>query len=135
MGYFMGILKRFRKKVEQQTIKTEPTELEKLCSDTPEIYEALKDSMFLDPSIINLTPKDVVERAKEFEKAGDTLRAAVWYKIAGGLAIYEGVVPQVKKFFQKYAELTGKTPKILEKTDEAVKKAQEYYKIYGKRNG
>jgi hypothetical protein len=43
--------------------------------------------------------EDAEERAKEFEKSGDKLRAIIYYRMAGGLAIYEGNVEKVKEFF------------------------------------
>ncbi|MHA1723157.1 MAG: hypothetical protein ACTSXW_08780 [Candidatus Baldrarchaeia archaeon] len=109
---------------------TEKTELEKLCSSTPKIYEALKEFLLLDPTRIDIDLRDAIENAKKFEKTGKTLSAASWYRIAGGLAIYKGDVKQVKKIFTRYAELTGKKLKILELTEEAVKAAQRYYKEY-----
>ncbi len=104
--------------------------LKELCSTDIEVFEALKDTLFLDPRKINFSLNDAVSKARELEKSKDTLRAAVWYRIAGGLAIYEGDASKVREYFGKYAELTGRQPKILQIPDEAVKKAQEYYKKY-----
>lgn len=106
------------------------TELERLCVDDLEVYEALKDTMFLDPRKIDVSIKDAVAKAREFERAKNDLRAAIWYRIAGGLAIYEGDVAKVKEYFGKYAKLTKRELKILEVADRAVKKAQEYYKEF-----
>jgi len=134
----MKVLRRLFKKKEKKEKKIEnatkgemePTELEKICSNSPEIFEALKDTMFLDPRKVDITLEDAITRATKFEKKKDKLRAAVLYKIAGGLAIYKGDVSKVKKCFGKYSKLTGRKLKILENTDEAVKKATEYYKKY-----
>jgi len=134
----MGILDRLLKRKEKQNeeevkieeVKTGPTELEKLCAGNSEVLEALRDTMFLDPTKIEFSIKDALVNAKEMEKAKDELRAAIWYRIAGGLAIHEGDVSKVKEYFGKYAKLTGKKLKILEITEEAVKKAQEYYRKY-----
>ena len=132
----MGILDRlFRKKREEKAVKEsykykEPTDLERICSDSPKLFEALKETMFLDPTKIEVSFEDAISRAKELEKSKDKLRAAVWYRIAGGLAIYEGNVSKVKECFTRYAKLTGVNLKILEVADEAVKKAHEYYKKY-----
>jgi len=134
MGLFSWIFKKEKKKenkVKEEVEKeTGLTELEKLCIGDLEVFDALKDTMFLNPRKIDISLEDAVSKAKELEKAKDTLRAAIWYKIAGGLAIYEGNVSKVKECFSKYAELTKIRPKILEIPDKAVKRAQEYYKKY-----
>ena len=36
-------------------------------------------------------------------RKGDTVGAAVNYRIAGALAIYEGDINKVKKYFSKYS--------------------------------
>jgi len=133
MGFLNRLLRREKNKkevVDANGIKV--TELEELCSQ-PEVYEALRNTMILDPQKIVISYEDALSRAKEFEKAKENLRAAIWYRIAGGLAIYEGNVLNVKKCFSKYAELTKKSLKILEIPEKAVEKAQEYYKKYLKR--
>jgi len=132
----MSFLSRlFKRKENKQVVEkteggTELTDFEKFFNDTPEISEALKETMFLDPRKIDISIKDVVSKAKEMEKAKNPLRAAMWYRIAGGLAIYEGDSSKVLEYFGKYAKLTGRQLKILQIADEAVKKAQEYYKKY-----
>ena len=132
MSFFKGLFKRKKKEevIENAEEKSESTELETFCSDAPEILEALKDTMFINPLRFDVSLKDALSKAKQFEKEGDNVRAALWYRIAGGLAIYEGDVSKVKDYFSKYAKLTGKKLKILEVTEEAVKKAQEYYQRY-----
>ena len=129
----MSFLKKLiRKKKEEvkfaasQEIKK--TELEEICGDDRETYNALKDTMFLDPRKIGTTMEEAEEKAKEFEKSGDRIRARVCYQTAGGLAIYTGNVPKVKQFFSKCKELSpNEDYKILEIPERAVKKAQEYY--------
>ena len=107
--------------------KVKLTELKLLCAEKPEIYEALSEFMFLHPEKIDVKLEDAVRNAEEFEKAGDTLRAAVWYRIAGGIALYMGDTSRVKQYLTKYGKLAGSQPKILNFIEEAVKKAQEYY--------
>ena len=133
MRFLSRLFRRSKREIkieESVETATEKTELEKLCSSTPEIYEALKEFLLLDPTKIDIDLRDAIENAKKFEKTGKTLSAASWYRIAGGLAIYKGDVEQVKKIFTKYAELTGKKLKILELAEEAVKVAQRYYEEY-----
>lgn len=128
----LGLLDRFRKKKEKkknvETVKT-MTELEQLCGDDRETYEALLNTMFLDPRKIETSLKDAAENAKKFEKTKDSLRAKVWYEIAGGLAIYEGDVKKVIKYFSKSKKLSPETKyPILQNPEKAVAKAQEYYR-------
>jgi len=135
----LKLFKRRKEKEEKMDIGNEVgsetigTELKDLCSEKPELYEALKDFMFLYPEKIDIKLEDAVKNAEKFEKSKDTLRAAVWYKIAGGLALYKGDVSKVEKYITKYAELTNCVPKILKFAEEAVKKAQEYYSRYQER--
>jgi hypothetical protein len=130
----MGFLDRFRKKkVEKVKEKVEEmTDLEKICMDDKEAYEALYDTMLGNPSYFMQTYKismrDAGKKAKDFEKKGDKLRARVWYRKAGGLAIYEGDVKKVKEYFGKFADLSPESNHPISKIPErAVSKAQEYY--------
>ncbi|MGC8812139.1 MAG: hypothetical protein ACP5O8_00945 [Candidatus Aenigmatarchaeota archaeon] len=106
------------------------TELEEFLADDKETYEMLFDTMFIDPRKIGTGMKEAYENAKKFEEAKDLTRAALWYKVAGGLAIYEGNVKKVREYFEKYEKLSGKTLLILKNPEKAVKKAQEYYQKY-----
>lgn len=133
----MGLLDRFRKKkAEEEAHKPkekakETTDLEKFCSGDKESYEALHENMFLDPRKVDVSMKEAIEKAENFEKQGKTLDARVWYEVAGGLAIYEGDVAKVKKYFGRCKELSpNRVYKILEIPEKAVSKAQEYYRKY-----
>jgi len=129
----LGLLDRLRKKKEVQTetgAKETVTELEKLCGDDKETYEALLNTMFLDPRKVGASMKDAVENAKKSEKEKDLLRAKVWYEIAGGLAIYEGNVKKVIECFSECEKLSNVKYPILKNPEKAVSIAQEYYKKY-----
>lgn len=130
----MGLLDFFRRKKEEAKTATESqrqmTELEKLCGDDKETYEALLDTMFLDPRKIGVSMKEAAENAKKFEKEKDLTRARVWYQIAGGLAIYEGDVEKVVEYFGKCEKLSGASYQILKNPEKAVAKAQEYYEKF-----
>ena len=132
----MGILDKLlgRKKTEEKSpekVEETTTELEKFLADDKETYEALQGIMLLDPKKVEVSMKEALEKAKEIEKQGDTLRARVWYEIAGGLAIYEGDVKKVKEYFNKCAKLSPNIEyPILKNTEKAVQKAQEYYRKY-----
>ena len=128
----MGFLDRFRKKKEKKAeAEKVVTELELLCADDTEVYEALSNTMLLDPRKVEYSIEDVVKKAEEHEKANDRINALFWYKIAGGLAIYKGDVREVKRYFGKVAKLDPKfDAKILKLAEKAVKKAREYYERY-----
>ena len=132
----LGLLDRFRKKEKkEEEIKMENvgtmTELEQLCDDDKETFEALLNTMFLDPRKIEVSMKEAAEKAKKLEKAKDLLRAKVWYEIAGGLAIYKGNVKKVTEYFKNCEKLSPETKyPILKNSEKAVAKAQEYYKKY-----
>jgi hypothetical protein len=127
----LGILDRFRKKektiAEVETTAVE-TELEKLCGDDKETYEALLNAMFLYPKKVDVSMKEAAENAKKAEKEKDLAKAGLWYRIAGGLAIYEGNVKKVVEFFGKNEEVLGMKHSILKNPEKAVEIAQEYYK-------
>ncbi len=129
----LGLLDRFRKKKETKA-DTEAakaiSELEQLCGDDKETYEALINTMFLDPRKIETSLKAAVENAKKSEKEKDFVRASAWYRIAGGLAIYEGDVKKVAEFFGQREKISGTKQLILKDPEKAVAIAQEYYKRY-----
>jgi len=128
----LGLLDRFRKKkkTDVETTKT-ISELEQLCGDDKETYEALLNTMFLDPRKVGTSMKEAADNAKKFEKAKDFVKARMWYEIAGGLAIYEGNVKKIVEFFSEIQKISPDTKyTILKNPEKAVAKAQEYYKQY-----
>ncbi|MGQ9624598.1 MAG: hypothetical protein ACUVT9_04425 [Candidatus Bathycorpusculaceae bacterium] len=131
----MGLLDIFRKKKEKEEKEIEPektmTELEQICGDDKEIYEALIDTMFLDPTKMGTTMKEAAEKAKEFLKGKDLIKARLWFRIAGGLAIYEGNVKKVAEYFSECQKISpDEKCLILKNPEKAVAKAQEYYQKY-----
>ena len=113
-------------KKSSETERAEP-DLKEICKDDPEAYEALYDTMLLSPELAGKSSDDAAREAEKQEEKGDIIGAAAKYRIAGGLAIYEGDIEKVKEYFGKYAELTGRSMKILEIPERAVEKAREYY--------
>ena len=98
----MGLLDRFRKKkVEKISAESTKitTELEKLCGNDKETYQALLNTMILDPRKIGTSLKQAVENAKKAEKEKDPAIAREWYRVAGSLAIYEGNAKKAAEFF------------------------------------
>ena len=94
---------------ENRSIDTKLPDLEAVCGDESEIYEALQDTMFLTPWRLTETMEEAAEKGS--------------YMTAGGLALHKGDVEKVKEYFR----LTGRKLKILEIPERAVEKAQEYY--------
>lgn len=132
----MGLLDRFKKKKKKEE-KTEvkstktTTDLEQFCEGDKETYEALLNSMFLDPKRIEVSMQEAAENAKKLEKAKDFVRAKMYYEIAGGLAIYEGNVKKVVEYFSECERISQNTKyPILKNPEKAVAKAQEYYRKY-----
>lgn len=108
--------KKKEKPLEKPSEKKEeekPTDLKVICADDPEAYEALYDTMFLDPRKLGISMKEAAQK-------GD-------FRTAGGLAIYAGDIEKVKEYFGEYAKRSGRKMKILEIPERAMKKAQEYY--------
>lgn len=130
----MGFLDRLRRKKKKEEAKKEEakkgekTDLEILCADDREAYEALYQTMPLDPRNIKESIEEAAEKAKNFKKSGDLIEARAWYETAGRLAIYQGNVAKVKQYFGECKKLFPNTDyPILEIPERAVKKAQEYY--------
>jgi len=108
--------------------KSKLSDLEEICGDDKEVYQALFETMYLDPRKVRYTIEQAVEGAKEFEKRKNLRRARVLYDVAGGLAIYEGDVAKVKLFFGKSAKLNPDYQyPILSVTERAVARAKAFY--------
>ena len=117
-----------KKPADKSTEKQRLTDLEEACGDDKEVYEALFETMYLDPRKIKMTIDQALDKAKEFEKEKNINRARVLFDIAGGLAIYEGNAAKVKQFFSKSAKLNPDYPyPILSVTERAVARAKEFY--------
>jgi hypothetical protein len=133
-GLTLGLRGLFkRKKDDAKETKEIITELQQLCGDDKETYEALIDTMFLNPSKIETSIKEAAEEAKKFEKAKDFVKASTLYEIAGGLALYEGDVDRVVEYFSACEKLSSnKKYPILKNPEKAVAIAQKYYKNHPK---
>lgn len=132
MGRFDRLRRRPKEEKKPQEGKAQPTTvstLERVCGEDKEAYKALFNTMLLDPKRIDISMKDAVENAKKAEKEKDAVRAAFMYRIAGGLAIYEGDVSKVVEYFAQAQRLQPNEEfPILKNTEKAVAKAQECYK-------
>jgi len=135
-GIKLSFLKKLIRKKKEGKIAApkevkKPTDLELICGDDKEVYEALYDTMPPDPRRSDISMEEAAREAEDFEKSGDALRARASYHIAGGLAIYKGDVKKVIEYFSQCQKLSpNATYKILEIPERAIKKAQEYYQKY-----
>lgn len=135
----LGFFRRRRKEAEKKEEKTESTEkslLQELCKGDTELFSVLNHTVLLNPSRLSEEGIDsYIEKAQEFEKKKDFLRARIHYQAAGEIALYEGKLTQVQKFFKKCAELESNPEykKVFEyyskkaNAEKALKLAQEYY--------
>ena len=133
MGILGWLRRKEKRRVDVEEKKSSEAEraepdLKEICKDDPEAYEALYDTMLLSPELIGKSSGEVAEEAEKQEEKGDIFGAAAKYRIAGGLAIYEGDIEKVKEYFGKYAEISDRNMKILEIPKRAVEKAREYYR-------
>jgi len=139
----MGLLGIFRKKEKEQKKETvQKTLLEELCGGDSELYQALSRTILLNPE---MTAREGInsyaEKAQQYEKTGDNVRARVAYQAAGEISLYEGKLAQMQKFFKKAAEVDpnyvnrnvfeyyGKK----ENAERALAVAREFYAKTGKR--
>lgn len=132
----MGVLDRFRRKKKKSgkisaESATITTDLEKLCGGDNETYEALLNTMALDPRKIGISLKDAVENAKKAEREKDFAVAGEMYRVAGSLMIYEGNARKAAELFSEAQRvLPDEKFTFLKNPEKAVAKAQEYYKKY-----
>jgi len=135
----VGIFKKRKKETEERVEKKveEKTLLEELCKGDNELYSALSRTLLLNPEMTKKAGEmDArVEKAQEYEKNKDYLRARIEYQVAGELALLEGKTAQVQKLFKKAAEIDPTYPNRSifeffakkENVAKAIAVAQEYY--------
>ena len=105
--------------------------LQELCGGNEELYRALSSLMFLDPKKIPTSFENVLNEAREFEEKGNSLRAEVGYRVAGGISLYKGDVEGVKTHFSKAASVAGNShpeyKTMARLAGEATNVARKYY--------
>lgn len=108
-----------------------PTRLQEIVGKDTDLYWAMSRVMFLDPKRVTTPLEQAVRQASEHESAGNKIRAEVWYRIAGGIALYKGDVDEVRKFFQKALLVSGQDRReykiISEQPERAVEISTKYY--------
>lgn len=105
--------------------------LQEITGNDPEMYRSMSRLLFIDPKKIMTSLEEAVSQATSFESAGSMTRAEVWYRIAGGIALYRGDVEGVRKFFEKAASISGNSKPeyrtVATRSQEAVSIARKYY--------
>ena len=135
----------FRKKPEEkkkEARQAEPkTFLDELCGGNKELHEALTRTLLLNPET---TVKEGIDlhaaKAEEYEKAGKTTNARIEYQVAGQVALHDGKLPLVQKYFKKALEIEPDSPykkafeyfAKKENAERAITAAREFYAEAGK---
>ena len=107
------------------------SKLQELTVGDAEMYQSLSRLLFLDPKKITTSLEDAVSQATSFDSNGNKTRAEVWYRIAGGIALYRGDPEGVRKFFEKASSIAGdRRPEyktIASRSQDAVNLARRFY--------
>jgi hypothetical protein len=107
------------------------SKLQEITATDAEMYRSLSRLLFLDPKKITTSLEDALNQATMFESTGSRTRAEVWYRIAGGIALYRGDPESVRKFFEKASSIAGdRRPEyktIASRSQDAVNLARKFY--------
>ena len=107
------------------------SKLQEITASDAEMYQSLSRLLFLDPKKITTSLEDAVSQASNFDSMGNKTRAEVWYRIAGGIALYRGDPESVRKFFEKASSIAGdRRPEyktIATRSQDAVNFARKFY--------
>jgi hypothetical protein len=107
------------------------SKLQEITAGDDEMYRSLSRLLFLDPKKITTSLEDAISQATTFESTGNRTRAEVWYRIAGGIALYRGDPESVRKFFEKASSIAGdRRPEyktIASRSQDAVNLARKFY--------
>jgi len=118
------------------------TFLDELCSEDKELHEALSRTLLLNPDrILKEGMNFYAKKAQGHEEAQKPTDARIAYQVAGEIALYEGKLAQMQKYFKKAAEVDPKCPyrnvfEYLSKKENAERAsaaAKEFYTKMGKR--
>ena len=145
----MKILRLFHKKAKEEKkekVVVKPTELQVICGDDNEVYQALEKTLLsniLSRPSGEYSIEETLKRAKAKEEAARTegektkkedllYNAGLEWHLAGQIALFNaalfnGDIKSVKEFFGKAKELTGKPYPILAILERAVEKARDFY--------
>ncbi|TMI48313.1 hypothetical protein E6H17_03935 [Candidatus Bathyarchaeota archaeon] len=105
--------------------------LQEITGNDAEMYQSLSRLLFLDPKKITTSFEDAISQARTFESMGNKTRTEVWYRIAGGIALYRGDAENVRKFFEKASSIAGDSrPEyrtVASRSQDAVNLAGKFY--------
>jgi hypothetical protein len=108
-----------------------PSRLQEITGNDAEMYRAMSRVLFMDPKKITTSLEEAVSQAAKYETSGNKIRAEVWYRIAGGIALYRGDAESVRKFFERAASISGNSKReygiVSSRSQEAVSIARKYY--------
>ena len=131
--FTIGLLGK-KKPPDSKEVGMEPllmNKLQELIGSDTELYQSLAKTLFLEPKRINTSLETVLGQASDFETKGDKIRAEVWYRIAGGIALFHGDVAGVRKYFDKASNVAaGARPEyniLSQRAEDAVSIAGKYY--------
>jgi tetratricopeptide (TPR) repeat protein len=118
------------------------TLLQELCKGNKELHDTLNRTLLLDPETTRKEGIDFYEKqAEEYEANQKFRNARIAYQVAGEIALHEGKLQQVQKFFKKAAEAEPDYEfkrafeyfNKKENAEKAIAVAQEYYAKTAKR--
>ncbi len=125
------------KKETQKAQKAEPkTLLDELCKNDKELHEALSRTLLLNPESVTKEGIEThAQKAEEYEKDQRNTYARIEYQVAGQIALHDGKLPQMQKYFKKAAEIEPDSPykkafeylSKKENAEKAIAVAQEFY--------
>jgi tetratricopeptide (TPR) repeat protein len=141
----LGFFRRKGKEKETTETKKETKEkpkpeaktlLDELCKNDKELCEALNRALLLNPE--TATKEGIeshVQKAEEYEKDQRITNARIEYQAAGQVALHDGKLPQMQKYFKKAAEIEPDSPykktfeylSKKENAEKAITIAQEFY--------
>lgn len=131
-----GIFKR-KKKVKEAEETAEKRLLDELCKGDVELRDVLSRTLLINPRMSEEAGgiDSHAKRAQEHEKKQEPVRARIEYQLAGELALYEGKLAQIQKYFKKATEVDPNYPQKnvfeffvkKENAEKALAVAQEYY--------
>jgi tetratricopeptide (TPR) repeat protein len=118
------------------SVPEKKTLLEELCKGNKELHDTLNRTLLLDPETTTKEGIDFYEKqAEEYEANQKSRNARIAYQIAGEIALHEGKLQQIQKFFKKAAEAEPDYENKRafeyfnkkENAEKAIAVAQEYY--------
>ena len=138
----LGLFRRKPEEKKKEALQAEPeTLLDELSGGNKELLEALSRTLLLSPERLVKEGIDFhAAKAEEHEKTGKATNARIEYQIAGELALHDGKLPLVQKYFKKALDVepNSQYKKAFEyfakkeNAERAITAAREFYAKTGK---